>query len=311
MHQRLRVDYGLVVSRETVRVILKTLDPEGVVKRSRNKLKRREYRSKGPNYLWHIDGYDKLKPFGFCIHGAIDGFSRRILWLEVGNSNNDPRVIAKYFHDYVQELGGTSHICRADRGTENVNVAGMQRFFRRNGYDEFRGDKSFLYGRSVTNQRIECWWAFLRKSETDWWRNYFKDLQDQGLFDNSNDFHVECLRFCYMPLLKEELQRVARHWNLHKIRPSTNENSPHGRPDSIYFLPEANGTRSYVHEVTTVDLMVAKDTCCDIQTDDFSSNFSELCQIIIHDKNLHAPAVNIEQAERLYIDLLGYIKDML
>ena len=29
---------------------------------------------KGPNYLWHMDGYDKLKPYGFCIHGAIDGY---------------------------------------------------------------------------------------------------------------------------------------------------------------------------------------------------------------------------------------------
>ena len=38
-----------------------------------------------------IDGYDKLKPFGFAIHGAIDGYSWKILWLFVGSSNNDPK----------------------------------------------------------------------------------------------------------------------------------------------------------------------------------------------------------------------------
>ena len=27
---------------------------------------------------------------------------------------------------------------------------------------------SFMYGRSVSNQRIEAWWSFLRKSDTDW-----------------------------------------------------------------------------------------------------------------------------------------------
>ena len=27
----------------------------------------------GPNWCWHIDGYDKLKPFGFPIHACIDG----------------------------------------------------------------------------------------------------------------------------------------------------------------------------------------------------------------------------------------------
>ena len=78
MVQRLRNDYGLVVDKETVRLILKTLDPEGVERRSRRRLKRRKYYAKGPNYIWHIDGYDKLKPFGFCIHGAIDGYSRRV-----------------------------------------------------------------------------------------------------------------------------------------------------------------------------------------------------------------------------------------
>ena len=47
------------------------------------------------NYLWHIDGYDKLKPFGFCIHGAIDRCSCRILWFDVGPTNNDPSVICE------------------------------------------------------------------------------------------------------------------------------------------------------------------------------------------------------------------------
>ena len=27
----------------------------------------------GPNYLWHVDGYDKLTPYGLNIHGCIDG----------------------------------------------------------------------------------------------------------------------------------------------------------------------------------------------------------------------------------------------
>ena len=27
----------------------------------------------GPNFLGHIDGYDKLKAYGFAIHGCIDG----------------------------------------------------------------------------------------------------------------------------------------------------------------------------------------------------------------------------------------------
>ena len=97
LYQRLRTDYGLVANRETVRYILKTLDPDGVERRSKHRLKRRKYQSKGPNYIWHIDEYDKLKPFGYCIHGAIDGYSRRILWLEVGSSNKTLALLVNVF----------------------------------------------------------------------------------------------------------------------------------------------------------------------------------------------------------------------
>ena len=72
----------LTADKETVRLILKSLDPVGVDKRKRRKLTRREYYSFGPNHTWHIDGYDKLKPFGIAVQGAIDGYGRRILRLK-------------------------------------------------------------------------------------------------------------------------------------------------------------------------------------------------------------------------------------
>lgn len=90
---------------------------------------------------------------------------------------------------------------------------------------------------SVANQRIEGWWAFHRKSETDWWINYFKDLGDQALYDCADPVHGLSLRFCFLPLLREELECVAKHWNLHKISLYSNETS-HERPYTIYFLPE-------------------------------------------------------------------------
>jgi hypothetical protein len=49
--------------------------------RKQHKLKRRVYQNPGPNAVWHADGYDKLKPYDFAIHGCIDGWSRKVLWL--------------------------------------------------------------------------------------------------------------------------------------------------------------------------------------------------------------------------------------
>ena len=89
MWKQLKTKHGIVVKREAVRVCLAKLDLEGVESRSKRRLRRIAYFSKGPNFIWHIDGHDKLKPFGFCKHGCIDGFSRRLIWLEVGPTNKN------------------------------------------------------------------------------------------------------------------------------------------------------------------------------------------------------------------------------
>ncbi|XP_074606429.1 uncharacterized protein LOC141859469 [Acropora palmata] len=309
MHQRLRCQYRFTVDRESVRLILQSLDPDGVEKRSRPRLRRRQYHSKGPNYIWHIDGYDKLKPYGFCVHGAIDGYSRRIMWLEVSRSNNNPRLIASYFLDCVKELVGVPRIIRGDQGTENVNVAAIQRFFRYDDQADFAGEKSFLYGRSVSNQRIEAWWGFLRRSDTEWWINFFKDLKDQGLYNETDLFQVECLLFCFMPVLQDELRRVVQEWNLHKIRPSSNESSPPGRPETLYFLPELTSTSSYLNNIKAIDIDVAEDVCCESPDTDVPDSFAELAQIIMDEKGLEMPS-SPQSALNLYLELLSSIEDI-
>ena len=310
--QRLVTDHGLVVSKETVRHALRVLDPDGVERRLRHRLKRRQYKGRGPNFLWHIDGYDKLKPFGFSIHGCIDGYSRRIMWLEVGISNNDPTVVAHYFVKCITEVGGTARIVRADCGTENSHVAGIQRFLRNNSDDSFRAEKSFIYGRSVSNQRIEAWWSQLRRGCTDWWIEYFKELQESGCYCDSNVLHVECLRFCYMDLLRDELYRAARLWNNHRIRPSANHESPGGRPDLLFSLPETSGTTNFMIEVDEVDITVCQQLACEnnsMQLLNCTPEFSDLANIIMHEKHWLMPN-SPDEAKDLYNALIDHIEKL-
>jgi len=49
---------------------------------------------------------------------GFDGYSRRILWLEVSQSNN-PRVIAMYYLEAIRRLGVAPRHLRCDHGTEN------------------------------------------------------------------------------------------------------------------------------------------------------------------------------------------------
>ena len=90
MHQ-ICIRNGLMVSRVIVAQIMKHLDTIGVNTRRRGTLRGLLYYSQGTNQVWHLDGYDKLKPYSFEIHCCIDRYSRRVLWLSVIRSNKDPK----------------------------------------------------------------------------------------------------------------------------------------------------------------------------------------------------------------------------
>ncbi|MEQ2236129.1 hypothetical protein ILYODFUR_009306 [Ilyodon furcidens] len=77
--QTLKQKYSLIVRRGDVMRLMGELDPSAVENRSRRRFVRRAYHSVGPNEIWHVDGYNKLKPYGIAISGCIDGFSRKVM----------------------------------------------------------------------------------------------------------------------------------------------------------------------------------------------------------------------------------------
>lgn len=197
------VQAGFDIPRDTVYELMKLLDPEGMNARLRKRLKRRSYSSPGPNFVWHIDGYDKLKPYGIAISCCIDGFSRNILWLEAGTSNNDPKVIANYFIKTVKNKGGCPKRVRTDLGTENVHIECMQKFLRRDGEDSLAGDKSYLSGKGTLNQRIEWFWGLLRKEMGQFYMDLFADLSRDGNDYFSGNTLDKCIiQYCFMSIIQ-------------------------------------------------------------------------------------------------------------
>lgn len=75
MSARLKLIHVLDVYRQTVFELLQVLDPEDVEERAKYRLKRRVHEVEGPNFLWHVDVYDKLVPYGLFIHGVQADFS--------------------------------------------------------------------------------------------------------------------------------------------------------------------------------------------------------------------------------------------
>jgi len=264
MQNLLKLD-GFLVPRRIVAEFLKRLDPVGCELRTAHRLRRRVYRSLGPNDCWHIDGYDKLKPYGFALHGCIDGFSRHILWLKVLKSNNDPVVIAKLYLMTVSTIGACPKKIRTDYGTENGIVAAAQCFF-------VNDLSAHIYGTSHHNQRIESWWSFLRKSKTHWWMNFFKDMIEANLFTPGNEFQTECLWYCFSAILQQEIDEVVESWNTHYIRKSRHDTTP-GIPSELFLLPEMHSFQDCKIDVNVQKMQEVEAHLLQMQTVENDSNY--------------------------------------
>lgn len=294
-HQR-SLQANLVVTQDTIRHALKVIDPVGVDHRLRKRLKRRVYSNPGPNYLWHLDAYDKLKPFGLYISGCIDGYSRFITWLEVGTTNSDPGVIGGYFLSSIIQQRGIPLSIRADCGTENGTVDRLQNELR-NIYSNSRM-RPFLYGTSQHNQRIESWWSQLRKHQSQFWLNLFNKLKNDGYFDGS-DADKGLIQFCFTGIIKEELREVVFTWNNHLIQKSRNAIAPTGRP---FILYHNSGTQNYLVPVDKEDLITICRPQCHFESLVCSEDVYNECTRLMEELNLTFPNDAFEAAS-LYVSL--------
>ena len=270
------------LSQKKTLALLHLMDEEGVETRKRRRLRRRAYLNPGPNFVWHMDGYDKLKPYGFPIHGCIDGYSRRILWLHVARSNNNPLLVAQYFVKTAIELSFLPCVVRADRGTENSHVKRIQVHFRGEHDDYLSGEASFQYGKSTGNQRIEAFWGQLRKQFAQFWMNKFKDMATVCSLDMLSNVELLALRFCYIQTIRTELRRTTDEWNSHKIRPNRNNETIAGKPDILYFAPDTEGAAQYGKNFGRADMNVVLDTLENQEEfDDFPPNFLQLLALLL------------------------------
>ena len=222
-----------------------------MILRSRNCIERRLYETLGPHDVYHNDGNGKLKKWGFCIQGGVDGFSRKLLWLKVATTNNDPLVIATFYLQHIKTYKVVPNLIRMDRGSENIFCDDLQVFFT--GYQT-----SVQYAASTRNQRIEAYWSRLKKFRLSWWISLFKDMEKKRLYKSDLDTHVEVLIYTFLPIIQREFNEFSRTWNSRHVRQSAS--APGGKPDILFSIPESVGFCKQGVEVERTDIAIAEHT---------------------------------------------------
>ncbi|KAL1489196.1 hypothetical protein ABEB36_014129 [Hypothenemus hampei] len=262
MHRRCILN-GFIVKQQTVRRLLYIIDPVGVESR-RRRLSRRQYYNKGPNYLWHIDGYDKLTPYGICISGCIDGFSRKILWARAAHTNRNPMVIAGYFLEVVNELYGFPQTIRTDMGTENTVIETLQKL-----------------SNEITNSENHT---------------LPPPPLSTVLVTQTNELRLggqcfEDITYCFMDTIQTELNEFVLEWNNHSIRQTRHSIAPSGRPETMYTFPEVYDTQNYLVSIDPdlINIEEFEEVCEFLSIPSADEDVFELCNIISEEMQLQKP----------------------
>ena len=150
------------------------------------------------------------------VHGCIDGYSRRVIYLKAVDNNRAVTVL-ELFRNAVDRLGLSSRV-RADRGGENVGVAQFM-------LDHLPGRGSFISGRSVHNQRIERLWHDVFQSCVIVFYRLFYQMEDTMILNVDNEIHMFCLHYIYLQRINHALNQFLEGWNYHPLS-SVNNLSP-------------------------------------------------------------------------------------
>ncbi|TRY85628.1 hypothetical protein DNTS_008764 [Danionella cerebrum] len=215
MMRALLLAEGMRVSRIRVREMLVCINPSAAARRWSSTVSRRVYNVPHPNSLWHIDGNMRLIRWGFVVHGAIDGYSRLITYLNCNTDNCASTVLSQFVHATC--LYGLPSRVRSDHGGENLQVAlfmnlmqGIQRH-------------SHITGESVHNQRIERLWRDVFLHVLQSFYSTFYSLEDSELLIPGNDVHNVSLSLVFLPEIQSRLQHFKEAWNHHALRTEHNK----------------------------------------------------------------------------------------
>ena len=207
---------GYHVQRSRIRECLARLDPRNTALRWGVTVSRRVYSVPWPNSLWHLDGHHSLIRWKLVIHGCIDGFSRRIMFLKC-SSNNLAETVLTLFLEAIDNDGGLwpSRI-RVDRGVENVLVCEAMVMARGEG----RG--SFIPGSSTHNQRIERLWRDVYRCVCHMYYYVFYGMEMSGILNPEDSMHLFALHLVYLPRINHALDEYKEAFNHHAVRTENN-----------------------------------------------------------------------------------------
>ena len=142
-----------------------------------------------------------------------------------------------------------------------------------------------------------------------WWRDFFSDLSAMDMIDKSLPIIQDCLRYCFIHLIRNDLDEFTKRLNTHLIAESKGAIVPNGRPNCLYHLPHLYHTESFSKQVD-FDTLEQFDHLNAEMRDDTSEEFDELADLILTQNHMSTDKRDTPaKALDLYVFLLQKIEE--
>lgn len=195
---------------------------------------------------------------------------------------------------------------RSDRGTETVEAFAVHTTFH-SFNDHGDPQNCWKYGRSVHNQKIECFWSHLVDQWLSHWREIFQELEYQELWEADDPIDKTALVYIYMPIIRQEITLYRKEYNLYPTRKNNLSRLPSGPPEDNYFLN--NDVPDFAIAIDSTWLPIVRaERLNEYDVDRYldATSMGVLKRAIEHSPFGHL--VNIHNARDQYLFLRNYIR---
>ncbi|KAN0139571.1 hypothetical protein V8E53_002600 [Lactarius tabidus] len=198
IRKALLLENNIRVLRPIISDYLRLSEPDAIFKRW-------TFIAIGPNKMWSLNQHNKFKCYGLFFHISLDLFPGVIHWCKVWWTVRNPKLIACFYLDTAQSIGGIPLVTQSDLGTENVNVT---------------------YAQTVLCHQME---PSLDGSIQHQWFCKHRNIKPE----------IHCLLFCFIfiPFIQQEVDVWVHQQNWTKHRADQKKVLPNGIPMLILQKP--------------------------------------------------------------------------